>query len=77
MNSAGMPRKEGPAGQPGALFKGHDAAERPAGFIPLGEGWQASRCRVTLITRSARYAVTPVPRLARLAPLALPRGVVA
>ena len=41
MKPGRMHRKEGPAGQRGSLFKGPDAAERPLGFIPLGEGWQA------------------------------------
>ncbi|WP_257310361.1 TPMT family class I SAM-dependent methyltransferase [Geothrix fuzhouensis] len=36
--SAGMLRKEGPAGQRGSLFKGPDVAERPSGVVPLGWG---------------------------------------
>src|SRR5512133_413952 len=70
MKPAGMLRKEGPAGQRGSLFKGPDAAGRPAGFIPPGEGWRASRCRVTLVARSTRYASARVPRLARPTPFA-------
>src|SRR5512133_1602437 len=75
MKPGGMHRKKGPAGQRGSLFKGPDAAGRPPGFIPPGEGWRASRCRVTLVARSTRYASTRVPRLARPAPLARRRGV--
>ena len=51
-----MHRQEGPAGQRGSLFKGPDAAGRLPGFIPLGEGWRASRCCVRLGSRSTRYA---------------------
>src|SRR5450759_509981 len=75
MKPGGMHRKEGPAGQRGSLFKGPDAAGRPPGFIPPGEGRRASRCSVTLVARSTRYALTRVPRLARPAPLARRRGV--
>ena len=56
------------------MFKGPDAAGRLPGFIPPGEGRRASRCSVTLVARSTRYALTRVPRLARPAPLARPRG---
>ena len=56
MKPGRMHRKEGPAGQRGSLFKGPDAAGRLPGFIPPGEGWQASRCCVTLRSRSACYA---------------------
>jgi hypothetical protein len=75
MKPGRMHRKEGPAGQRGSLFKGPDAAERLPGFIPPGEGRRASRCSVTLVARSTRYALTRVPRLARPAPLARRRGV--
>jgi hypothetical protein len=74
MKPGRMHRKEGPAGQRGSLFKGPDAAERLPGFIPPGEGRRASRCCVTLVARSTRYALTRVPRFARLAPLARSRG---
>ena len=74
MKPGRMHRKEGPAGQRGSLFKGPDAAERLPGFIPPGEGRRASRCSVTLVARSTRYALTRVPRLARPATLARPHG---
>jgi hypothetical protein len=73
--AVGDTEKEGPAGQRGSLFKGPDAAGRPAGFIPPGEGWRASPCRVRLVSRSTRYAATRLPCLARPAPLARRRGV--
>jgi hypothetical protein len=66
MKQGRMHRKEGPAGgQRGSLFKGPDTAGRLPGFIPSGEGWQASRCGVMLGLRSARYA--PLAFLASLA----------
>ena len=34
--AVGDTEREGPAGQRGSLFKGPDAAGRPAGFIPPG-----------------------------------------
>jgi len=74
MKPGWMHRKEGPAGQRGSLSKGPDTAERQPGFIPLGEGRRASRCHVTLVARSPRYASTRVPRLARPATLVRPRG---
>ena len=77
MKPGRMHRKEGPAGQRGSLFKGPDAAERLPGFIPPGEGRRASRSIVTLVARSTRYALTRVPRLARPATLARPRGGIA
>src|SRR5664279_3434381 len=75
MKPAGMHRQEGPAGQRGSLFKGPDAAGRPAGFIPPGEGWRASPCYVRLVSRSTCYAATRLPCLARPVPLARRRGV--
>src|SRR5664279_269565 len=75
MKPAGMHRQEGPAGQRGSLFKGPDAAGRPAGFIPPGEGWRASPCYVRLVARSTCYASTRLPCLARPAPPARRRWV--
>src|ERR1035438_6874344 len=72
--AGGDTEREGRAGQRGSLFKGPDAAGRLPGFIPPGKGRRASRCRVTLVARSTRYALTRVPRLARPATLARPRG---
>ena len=74
MKPGRMHRKEGSAGQRGSLFKGPDAAERLPGFISSGEGRRASRCSVTLVARSTRYTLTRIPRLARPATLARPRG---
>ena len=74
MKPGRMHHKEGPAGQRGSLFKGPDAGGRLPGFIPSGEGRRASRSSVTLVARSTRYALTRIPRLARPAPLARPRG---
>jgi hypothetical protein len=115
MRPGGMHRQEGPAGQRGLLFKGPDAAGRPPGFIPPGEGRRGGsasanaseregpagqglsgggRCSVTSsyhgavrrsyspparragasVARSACYALTRLPRLARPAPLARRRG---
>jgi hypothetical protein len=74
MKPGRMHHKEGPAGQRGSLFKGPDAGGRLPGFIPLGEGRRASRCFVTLVARSTRYALTRISRLARPAPLARPLG---
>ena len=72
--AAGDTEKEAPAGQRGSLFKGGDAAERQPGFIPPGEGRRASRCFVTFVARNTPYASPHLPRLARPAVLARPRG---
>ena len=47
--SAGMPRKEVPAGRCGTSFKGPDAAGRPAELNPPGAGRRASPCYVVLV----------------------------
>ena len=74
MKPGWMQRKEGPAGRCGTSFKGLDAAGRQPGSIPTGEGRRVLRCRVTLVARSTCYASPRVPRLARRAALARPRG---
>ena len=46
--AVGDTEKEGPAGQRGSLFKGPDAAGRPAGFIPPGGGWRGGSASASL-----------------------------
>lgn len=55
-DQAGCNARKGPQGDAGSSPKGPDAAGRPLGPIPAGEGWRTSPSSVRLESRSTRYA---------------------